>query len=136
MSGKRGFSLLEISATLMLVFAVGAIAIPYYRHAQGTAAARACLANIKTIARAEAVFAERNGHFTTNVSELVGAPKALRALPQCPLDSKPSYIATSGKDRPVIVIRCPHAAEHSDELGAKSDYATRLTMADLKTYLR
>jgi hypothetical protein len=135
--GKRSFSILEITATLMLVIAAAGIAIPIYRHARSASAARVCLTNLGAIAHAEARFAERTGHYTSDLDQLFAANGGSVSLPVCPLHGNASYTAaTSGGAMATVVIRCSNDAEHSEDLGAISDYSIKQTLPGIRAYSR
>src|SRR5688500_11071916 len=85
---RRGFSLVELLAVVLILAVLAGVAIPLYINSRRQAAARACKGNIAAIASAESAWALRNGSYATGaagLTSLVGAPEGLAAAPVCPL---------------------------------------------------
>jgi hypothetical protein len=90
--------------------------------------ARVCRANINAICSAEAAFALRNGHYTTDATAggLVGSPEGLSEDVQCPAGGSYTFTFTDG----ALTISCPHGDHHAQFRGKPADYAR--TMAPIK----
>jgi len=146
---RKGFSLVELLAVVMILAVLAAIAIPMYINSRKTAAARVCLSNITAIAAAESAWATRNGSYladngaalvtstvyTPRTSSaaagggLVGAPEGLAQNLTCPLNlpspATNTYTVTSTGGN--CVITCTNAGQHALVLGVSGDYAKTLT---------
>lgn len=123
---KRGFSLVELLAVVLVLAVLAAVAVPLYINQRKQAAARTCKANIAAIAASESAWALREGSFTATMSDLVGAQEGLAKTPKCPLDSK-DYTLTIDDDSGDLTIACQNAATHALSVGAATDYSTTLT---------
>jgi len=104
-----------------------------------TSAARACQANLASIARAESAYATRfGGYCGATVADtswaaaytaatgagsppsggLIGAPEGLAAAPACPLDATGAYTVQVAAG--ACTISCPSKATHATDTGAAS----------------
>src|SRR5258707_10191576 len=114
---RRGFSLVELLAVVLILAVLAAVAVPLYLNSRKTSAARACKANINAIASAEAAYALRNGTYAT-MAQLIGTgPESLSSEPKCPLANKSYIFATTAGGVTVpaaqtdaFFINCPDEA--------------------------
>jgi len=135
---KRGFTLVELLAVVLVLSVLAAIAVPLYVNTRKTSAARACQANLASIAAAQSSYATRFGKYvgaatadttwaasytaataagTAPTGGLIGAPEGLAQVPSCPLDGASVYtvaVPTSG----VCTIACPNKGVHATDTGA------------------
>ena len=117
---KKGFSLVELLAVVLVLAVLAAVAVPLYLNTRKTAAARACKANINAIASAQAAYALRNGNYATMAQLVASGPESLSSEPKCPLNNKQYLFSTTqtGTTNDVtsftaqFFIVCPDAATH------------------------
>jgi prepilin-type N-terminal cleavage/methylation domain-containing protein len=140
-TGKRGFSLVELLAVVMILGVLAAIAVPIYMNSRTAAAARTCKANIASIAAAEAAFALRNGAYCTTANAadlafssgtptsggLIGAPEGLANNLYCPLDGTTTYTfgAVAGGG---VSITCGNASAHAAAMNVSSTTSWAVTL--------
>ncbi|MDD4013124.1 MAG: prepilin-type N-terminal cleavage/methylation domain-containing protein [Candidatus Omnitrophica bacterium] len=84
-SGKKGFTLVEIMIVVAVISLLAAVALPNFRRAQRQAQANVCIANLKHIDDAKALWAIEEGAASSAVpvwEDLV--PDYFNRAPECP----------------------------------------------------
>src|SRR5947207_2054216 len=81
---RRGFSLVELLAVVLVLAVLAAVAVPLYTSQRKSAAGRACKANLTAMSAALAAYALRNNAYPAALATLVGANEGLTELPKCP----------------------------------------------------
>ena len=143
-NARRGFSLVELLAVVLILAVLAAVAVPLYINTRKSSAARACKANIAAIMSAESAYALRNGGYTQiaaaaetayttdpTTSGLVGAPEGLAKNLHCPVDNSSTYTTTYTAASKTLLVECPNKGAHSTALNGNTTATTdgSVTMA-------
>lgn len=122
---RRGFSLVELLAVVLILVVLAGVAIPLYINSRKSSAARACLGNLAAIAKAQSAWSLRKGSYLTGAHDvvfkaypdgLVGAPEGLAVEPKCPEGGTYSVSNDSGG----CIIKCDDTAKHGDIIGPEA----------------
>jgi len=127
---RRGFSLVELLATVMIISVLAGVSVPLYVSSRRTSAARSCHANLAAIAAAESAWSLRHGAFTGQMSDLASAAEGFAEPPRCPLRSAGSgdYLLTLNTDGSVT-IACPNAPDHEQAMpGSAGAWSATVTL--------
>jgi prepilin-type N-terminal cleavage/methylation domain-containing protein len=125
---KRGFSLVELLAVVLVLAVLAAVAVPLYISQRKSAAGRACKANIAAISSAASAYALRTGSYPATgaaawSAALVGANEGLAKWPACPLGG--AYTCTTNADGSAQ-IACPNDGSHAGYGGNAGDWTVDL----------
>jgi type IV pilus assembly protein PilA len=124
--------LVELLAVVLILSVLAAIAVPLYVNSRKSSAARACTANLASIAAAESAYKTRFGSYVSGANwstayvaataagdsptgGLIGAPEGLGAAPTCPRGGGSYTIAESSAGD--LTIECANKADHASDTG-------------------
>ena len=82
LTGKGGFTLVEIMIVVAIIGLLAAIAIPNFVKARQSAQQQACIANLKQVEGAKTLWALDGGTGTPTMGDLV--PDYIKRTPSCP----------------------------------------------------
>jgi prepilin-type N-terminal cleavage/methylation domain-containing protein len=119
---RRGFSLVELLAVVLILAVLAGVAVPVYLNQRKKSADRACQSNITAIAKAESMYLLSNSAYTASMPALVGGSGGgLADTPKCPLNGLGYTLTlTAG----VLTIACDDAANHTTAALHTRDLAT------------
>lgn len=127
---RRGFSLVELLAVVLILAVLAGVAIPMYLNSRSSAAQKTCASNIAAIKKAVSVNVLETGTLpatwtTTFPAALLGSAKTggLGAAPTCPLQGT-AYTGTLASG--VLTIECADHAGNAATVTAPNGQITGL----------
>jgi prepilin-type N-terminal cleavage/methylation domain-containing protein len=93
---RRGFSLLEVLFTVLILAVLAAVAVPLYSNTKATAAASACKSNIQAIANAESRWKFEQGSYSIATASTDLINYGIAVWPTCPSGAGAYTVAVSG----------------------------------------
>jgi type IV pilus assembly protein PilA len=113
---NRGYTLIELLVTVLILAILMAIALPLYLSAIADSERKTCRANLQTIANAEMAYRVRTRTgFTSVIGDLV---PDLAATPKCPNNG--TYAVAVGTPTNSFTVSCTVTA-HNDGGGTEPD---------------
>ncbi len=96
MCRQEGFTLIELMIVILIVGILVGIATPVYIAARANSEEKVCMANLRMLNQAAAIYGVRNGVYPADVSDLV--PEYMGVEPRCPGtgDSSPYEVDPGG----------------------------------------
>jgi len=109
---RRGFTLVQMLVTILIMAVLLAVAIPLYTQTQKTSKQKACEENLTAIYQAEEAYRIKNRAYlaattTTDLQTLTGT------VPQCPSGSATYTVTVSGSgSSQTVTVWCKNSGAH------------------------
>jgi prepilin-type N-terminal cleavage/methylation domain-containing protein len=117
--GRRGFSLVELLAVVLILAVLAGVAVPVYLNQRTRAANRACQGNVATISKAASLYLLNTGAYPATVAAMIGAQEGgLGATPTCPLAAGTYSVTPDAGPPATIEIECTSHAGNAVTLTA------------------